>query len=84
MLLEHVLILLSNASNREKLLTMDHAYHSLEDQKDHWRHADKAYKELGEVRADHTRHRRYRSYVSHRTDILSRSNPFSHVILKGL
>ena len=84
MLLEHALILLSNASIREELLTRQYAYHSLKDQQTHWRYADEAYQELGQVRADHARHRKYRSYVSHYTDILSRSLPALHVILKGL
>ena len=44
-------------------MTKEYAYHDLEDQREHWRRADKAYQEHEQARADHARHRKYRSYV---------------------
>ena len=59
-----LLIHFSNAVNRERLVTKEYSYHDLEDQRVHWRRADKAYQEHEQARADHARHRKYRSYVS--------------------
>lgn len=55
----------SNATNRERLLTREYAYHSLEDQQDHWENANRAYTELEQVQADHARHTEniYRTFV---------------------
>ncbi|KAF6220396.1 hypothetical protein HO133_002828 [Letharia lupina] len=50
-----------NATNRERLLTMEYGYHSAEAQQRHWKSADKAYQEHEQVQADHARHRRFRS-----------------------
>lgn len=70
---KHILNLPSNATNRERLLTMEYAYHSLEDQQGHWNSADEAYAEHRQAQDDHARHRRYRSYVSHPTVPVNRS-----------
>ena len=59
-----LLIHFSNAVNRERLVAKEYAYHDLEDQRVHWRRAEGAYQEHEQARADHTRHRKYRSYVS--------------------
>lgn len=63
----------SNAINRERLLAREYAYHSLADQQLHWESADEAYEEHGQVQTDHTRHRRYRSYVLYPTATVDRS-----------